>query len=129
MDIKLEDLEQFRLSATIQSEPIPRCDRALLKRQSEPFLKGPVPLAWLQCASRIRRRNAIVVGVVLWWLAGLNSRKTELTICANRCQPFGFGVKGMNRGLNDLQAAGLIHVERKRGRCPRVDLLDAPSRS
>jgi hypothetical protein len=37
----------------------------------ERFLKGPVPLAWLQAAARLPGRS-LHVGMVLWYVAGLS---------------------------------------------------------
>lgn len=95
-------------------------------RQSEPFLRGPVPLAWLTRAANIPRRNSIVVGLVLWHLAGLNSRRTGLVLCSKRCEPFGLGYAAVSRGLRDLEARELIRVDRGPGRCPKVDLVSEP---
>lgn len=115
------DLESYRYSdlAVGRRQPKPKP-----KRQSRaPFIRGPIPLAWIRAASSIPRRNALVVGLVLWYLAGLRSERVGLVLCVNRCEPFGLGRKAVERGLRDLEAAGLIRVERSVGQCARVDLI------
>lgn len=118
------DLEGFRL----QNSMVPRDGRPVTrekKLQVEPFIRGPLPLGWFIRASQIPRRNALVVALVLWHLAGMAKAKSRLVFCVARCTPFGLGRKSVARGLRDLEEAGLVCVERVRGRCARVDLLES----
>lgn len=78
---------------------------------------------WLAKASQIPRRNAVLVGLVLFHLAGMRSERIGLVLCVERCKPFGLGRKAVQRGLRDLENADLVRVDRTNGRCPRVDLL------
>jgi hypothetical protein len=114
------DLEQFRASGF---RPPKKPTRKKTK-QANPFIRGPIPLVWLTSASNIPRRNALVVGLVLWYLAGLRSDRVGLVLCIKRCEPFGLGRKSVERGLRDLEKSGLVRVERGSGKCPRVELLD-----
>ena len=113
------DLERFRASGL---QP-PKKPSQRQPKQTNPFIRGPIPLAWIARAANIPRRNALVVGVVLWWLAGMRSDNTGLVLCVERCKPFGLGRKAVERGLRDLENAGLVRVDRNAGKCARVDLL------
>ena len=85
------------------------------------FLKGPVPMQWLEQAGRLPGK-ALHVGVLLWFEAG---RRRDRTV------PLAGGLlAGMRverragyRALAQLEAAGLVSAVRGRGRCPRVTLL------
>lgn len=118
------DLERFRLSGSLlpvrKSSLVTNAKPQAVKA----FLRGPIPWGWLIRAGNIPRRNALIVGVVLWHLAGLRSERVGLVLCVNRCKPFGLGRKAVERGLRDLEAAGLVSVVRASGRCARVDLID-----
>ncbi len=81
------------------------------------------PLNWIIRAATIPRCNALTVGIVLWWLAGMRSERVGLVLCVERCKPFGLGRKAVERGLRDLEQAGLVRVDRNVGKCARVDLL------
>ena len=117
------NLEAFRLTGSGKRPASKRKPAAKRARTVGAFIRGPLPLDWIARASNIPRRNALVVGLVLWHLAGLRGERSRLVLCASRCQPFGLGRKAVERGLRDLEAAELIRVERASGRCARVDLL------
>jgi hypothetical protein len=118
------DVEAFRLGALTTNKP----SQKKLK-QVNPFIRGPIPLDWIKRAAIIPRRNALIVGVVLWWLAGMSDEKVGLVLSAKRCKPFGLGGKAVARGLRDLEIAGLVRVNRKKGSSARVDLLQCDSAS
>ena len=95
-------------------------------KRGETFLKGPVPLGWLAQAACLPGK-ALHVGVFLWFLAGL--KNTCVVLLANgRLSGFGVNRSAKYRALNSLEAAGLVSVQRRRGRSPRVTLLEAPAR-
>jgi len=119
----MDDLEKFRYSqdgfGNVGNSP-------KTKRKAKPvgaFIRGPIPMDWLAKASQIPRRNALLVGLMLFHLAGLRSERIGLVLCVERCKPFGLGRKAVQRGLAELESNGLVRVDRGAGRCPRVDLL------
>jgi hypothetical protein len=119
----MDELEKFRYSqdafGNVGNSP-------KIKRKSKTvgaFIRGPIPMDWLSKASRIPRRNAVLVGLVLFHLAGMRSERNGLVLCVERCKPFGLGRKAVQRGLADLETNGLVRVDRSSGRCPRVDLV------
>jgi len=124
------DLEKFRLSPELlgsfkgsKSKPIGGQKREHKRKTSLPFIRGPIQHDWIVRAGSISRREPLVVGIELWHLAGLGASKDSITFCPKRCEPYGLGVRGAMRGLSQLEQAGLVRVRRKRGSCPRVDIV------
>src|SRR5262249_7395748 len=91
------------------------------------FIKGPIPAFWVARAGKLRR-SALVVGIALWMIQGL--RRTK-----DLQDPDGFRVnaesvardwslsrRSVIRALHDLERATLIHVTRRPGRTPRVQI-------
>lgn len=89
----------------------------------EHFLRGPVPMGWLDTAARLPGR-VLHVGVALWWLAWLRKEGVNpVRWRPSAGERFGLDRKAVYRGLGALEAAGLVRIERHRGRCPVVTLL------
>jgi DNA-binding transcriptional ArsR family regulator len=84
------------------------------------FLKGPVPWDWIIRASELPGR-ALIVGLCLWRLSGAVGNRT-VTFGNAELQPFGIDRAAKSRALAVLESAGLVTVERKRGRLPIVTL-------
>lgn len=116
----MDELEAFRYSGQ-ELQPTSRPKQRT--KTVGPFIRGPIPLDWLSRAAAIPRRNAVLVGLVLFHLSGLCSKRDGLVLCVERCKPFGLGRKAVQRGLSDLESSGLIRVVRCVGKCARVDLL------
>ena len=90
-------------------------------RKGERFLKGPIPLAWLETAARLPGRS-LHAGVALWYAAGL-TRSISVPLSNISGQRFGLDRNAKYRALSWLEKAGLIVVERKLGRAPVVTLV------
>src|SRR5262249_5070527 len=88
------------------------------------FIKGPLPAAWFRAAAALPGK-ALAVGQALWFLRGLKGRRT-VRLAAKALACFAVRRKPGQRGLAKLEAAGLVRVERKRGRSPLVTILEAP---
>ena len=117
------DIENFRLPNNyIGSCPKPP-KKPRKPRLSGNFLKGPIPIAWLMKASALPGK-ASQIGVVLWYLRGL--RKNETVVLANGLlEQFRIGRKAKYRCLKALEGAGLIAVEGRKDRNPRVTIITA----
>jgi hypothetical protein len=78
------------------------------------FLKGPIPLDWLEAAGKLPGK-ALHVGISLWFLSGVTKSQTVLF---NQSKQERYGVKrdAARRGIEALEKAGLISVVRKTGR-------------
>ncbi|HEX2473270.1 MAG TPA: helix-turn-helix domain-containing protein [Lacipirellulaceae bacterium] len=87
-----------------------------------PFLKGPIPWQWLINAGRLPGKT-LHVAIVLWHLVGL---RKSLTVCwePSKAKPFGMDRHTVYRALAILEKAGLVTVNRKKGRCPIVSILN-----
>lgn len=123
----MDNMEQFRHSDVLLggSKPIGNFSHTPKAKCQSAFIRGPIPLDWVIRATSIPRRNAVVVGLVLFYLAGLNKERTGLVLTVKRCKPFGLARKSVQRGLADLEKSGLIRVSRLAGQSPRVDILSA----
>jgi hypothetical protein len=106
-----------------QATPWPkRGSRPSPQRTAGRFLKGPIPLDWLAEAA-ILPGKALHVGLLLWYLAGLNKRRGDLPLSPSQLPVFGLNRYSAYRGVIRLEAAGLVTVARQRGRAPRVTLV------
>ena len=88
------------------------------------FLKGPIPLAWLQAASKLPGKS-LHVGVALWYISGLTKSKT-VTLSNPLLKSLGVDRKAKARCLKSMERAGLVAVMSTAGRNPVVTLLNAP---
>ena len=84
----------------------------------ELFLRGPIPLAWLDRAAALPGK-ALHVALALWWLHGVTKGKSfKLT---QRALDFlHVSRDATDCGLARLEHAGLIQVERRSGQRPIV---------
>ena len=112
-------------------------DSSILKRTSKSrqyrqYIRGPLPLEWLQKASNISR-TAGVVGMIIWRIAyqkklwGHNSqRRTSwpMKVTTQTCMKWGVCGNSKNTALRLMEEAGMIRLELKRGRSPIVQIID-----
>jgi hypothetical protein len=85
------------------------------------FILGPLPLGWFAKAS-LQRGASTPVGLILWFLAGLNdSELVQLT--PKFLRQFGISRHSTYRALKKLESAGLISVRRKKGCGPEVRII------
>jgi hypothetical protein len=112
-------------------------DSSILKRTSKSrqykqFIRGPLPLEWLQKASNISR-TAGVVGLIIWGIAyqrklwGQDSqRRTSgyIKVTNQNCLKWGVCGNSKNTALRLMDEAGLIRLDLKRGRSPIVQIID-----
>lgn len=97
-----------------------RRQQAKSKRRTSRFVKGPIPLAWLSSACGLGGKVGQVV-LAIWYARGLNGEPVALT--ASLLTTFGVTPKTGRSVLARLETAGLVTVERRRGRCPRVTVI------
>ena len=82
--------------------------------KGEMFLKGPIPLCWLNRACALGYA-ALAVGLDCWLLAGLNrSRSFRLNLSRLKVAPE-MARSSARRGLRQLQDAGLVTTARPAG--------------
>jgi hypothetical protein len=86
------------------------------------FLKGPVPLDWLLRAGALPG-DTLKAGVLVWHVAGLARSWTGLALPPRVWQNWYRDRSTFSRALARLEAAGLIVVDRQRGRSPIVGII------
>ncbi len=117
------NLEQFRLTDTVvssglsSSEPVLKLPRFI---RGESFLRGPVPMAWLETAAKLSR-SSLHVAIAIWAEAGLVGRR-QVVLSRRFLEGLGVGPQATSRALASMESSGLIYVERSRGRLPRVTI-------
>jgi hypothetical protein len=94
--------------------------------KKEPFLRGPIPMAWLEVALKLPGKT-INVAIALWWRRGMAKGKPfKLTQTALKL--VNVERDAANDGLTRLEQVGLIQVERKPGQRPIISILDPTRR-
>ncbi len=114
------DPDRFRLNSNAAERPPTSQRRIPRASKGQRFLRGPIPLNWLSAAAGLPGKS-LHVGVALWLEVGLrNSAVVPLSNLTGRY--FGLDRNAKYRGLDWLEQAGLISVERKPGRAPMVTI-------
>jgi hypothetical protein len=115
------DLERLRLRES-PNPPAPRSMRPPRPRAGEKFVKGPIPYDWLQRAARLPG-HALHVGLQIWFLVGVTqARQVNLSLSSLRGS-LGVSRGAAVRGLQALENAHLVQVDRARGRKPKITVL------
>lgn len=104
-------------------ELAPGC-QARTEAAQEPFLKGPIPLWWLAAAARLPGK-ALAVGIAIWYRAG-RAKSDTVGGSWRLWAELGVDRSAMYRALRQLEAAGLIVVERSNGKNPVITLVRRP---
>lgn len=116
-DYKLPNSEQLNFN---NCRPI----RAYKKQvQKGPFIKGPIPVNWLQQAMKYGFA-ALSVGVFLWYFHGLNKPKTFEVSIKKVADLMGSNWQKARRGLLTLEKAKLITIEKRPGRKHKIKIND-----
>ena len=120
------ELERYRLTENDKTNLRILRPRRAVKRMNSPFLRGPIPLSWLQRAMR-SGGAAISVGVILWYFRGL--KKTSVFKVGTQ------DIAGLidrswltaKRGLLALEGNGLITITRHQGRKHVIEIREVES--
>ena len=88
---------------------------------SVPFLKGPIPMAWLNAAAKLPGKT-LNVGIAIWWLAGM-SKTTAFKLTRKALNQLGVSRDAASDGLRRLEENGLILVKRLPGQRSTVEIL------
>ena len=85
---------------------------------SKPFLRGPIPMDWLNSAARLPGK-ALNVALAIRWLDGMNGGQ-PIKLTAKALNFFHVSQDACRDGLTRLEKAGLVSVTRKPGQRPTV---------
>lgn len=89
------------------------------------FIRGPIPLTWVQRAANLRGR-ALHVGMALWYLNGFEQTgivKAKPSVM----RELGVDRHAFYRALKALEKDNLVSVRRKRGAAPLVTIRSLPA--
>lgn len=104
---------------------IPKRGKAPRHKKGEHFLRGPIPMEWVYLASTASGNGCgFNVAMALWYLSGLNHQSSTVKLSGKVLRKMGIQRHAGYRGLNALESAGLVSVERHPGRSPVVTLLN-----
>jgi hypothetical protein len=119
----IRNVEDYGATSADELPPAPRPGRSRIVRAA-PFLRGPIPLAWLANAAQLRK-PALPAGLGLWFVRGCSKKAAPLRVSAAVRKKLGLSAGQMLRGLRALEEAGLVRFVRGgRGRCPVVELVE-----
>ena len=85
------------------------------------FIRGPLFLSWFKRAMAAGK-PAVFVGLVLWYRKGLEKRDT-VRLTNVELKNWGISRQTKYRGLDQLETAGLIKINRKCKHNPVVQIL------
>ena len=89
-------------------------------RSKDPFVK--VPLWWAEAAAKATRTPGFLVCIELL-RASWKAKSLTFSASNKRLAKAGVSREVKRRVLRDLEAAGLVTIERRPGRSPRVTLV------
>ena len=84
------------------------------------FIRGPIPLDWLGVAIPLARK-ALHVAMAIWYCYGFK-QEIVIKLTPTKLKPFGVTTETARAILHKFEAAGLVSVDRKRGRSPLVTI-------
>ena len=82
-----------------------------------------VPVDWVAAAT-VLHGKCLAVGLALWFKFGVE-KKRQVKVTRALLQKFGVNRHAAWRAINQLEAAGLVTVDRGRGRSSLVTIIDA----
>lgn len=85
------------------------------------FIRGPIPLPWMQKAMEIPGASCLKVCLALWYREGF--RNDEIKVSSKLLYEFGIPRRSGYEALYKLEKRGLISVVRNNGIAPRVKIL------
>ena len=116
-----ENLEALNQSGLLLPSGV-NVDPGHKSRQTEPFLRGPVPMRWIAKAYEVARGSGLMLGLSLWWVSGMTKSRT-LSVNIRKLE-VGQSLRSKWRALKALEDAGLIRRTPEPGKKSRVELLN-----
>ncbi len=102
----------------------PKRKKAPRHKSGERFLRGPIPMSWIYAASKASGQGSgFKIAIALWYLSGLNRQAKTVKLSGSVLHEMGIERHAGYRGLEALEQAGLVSVERHPGRSPLVTIL------
>jgi hypothetical protein len=86
-----------------------------------PFIKGPIPVAWLSQAAALPGK-ALHLALAIHWLSGMN-KGAPVKVSKKALAHFCISTDAYRDGLKRLEGAGLIALTRLLGQSPIVRVV------
>jgi hypothetical protein len=119
IDVKNLALESVTNAGSVKAQKAPRT------KKGRRFLRGPIPMDWINAAARASGRGSgFQVAIALWYLSGLNREARTIKLRSSVLRSMGVDRHAGYRGLRALEHANLVQVVRHPGQCPMVTLFD-----
>ena len=120
-EFSIEALEALN-QESISLPPVADVKSKYKVRQTEPFLRGPVPMSWITKAHKVAGGNGLMLGLSLWWVSGMNNNSRTFSVNVSRLE-VGQSLISKRRMLKLLEGAGLIKRTHEPGKRLKVELL------
>jgi hypothetical protein len=120
----MNDVSKYLRPATLPKIPDSKKRAGIYPLWSHRFVSVPewwIPLAI--CAGNQKSYGVFPVGLLLWQQYRLNHGKQPLKLTRRMRERFGLKRRLMDSGLNALERAGLITVQRFRHRSPLITIV------
>lgn len=92
-----------------------------MARQTEHFLKGPIPWRWIERAAQLPGQ-ALAVGLVCWLWSGMRQSSTIWLSSRHAFPALGISRYAVYRALAQLEQARLISLRRRCGHPPLITI-------
>src|SRR5450759_2876614 len=104
--------------------PLPerRVSPALSHHKQARFIKGPIPLDWIEVAAKLPGKT-LHVALAICYLAGMNKLK-PFRLTRRTIKVFGVSRHAAYRALGAMEEAGLVDVERHPGKNPVITVKE-----
>jgi hypothetical protein len=102
--------------------PTKKTGGSLRKFRKGRFIKGPIPVDWLIAAGSLPGK-AFLVGVMLWYRAGVTKSSEVWCPMGLLTRQFGLSRFSIYRALQALSRHGLISLNQHPGRCAVCQLV------
>lgn len=93
----------------------------VVQPESQPFLRGPIPLSWLNRAAKLPGKT-LNVALAIWWLYGMIGRK-PLKLSKKALGIFQVSADAATDALNRMDQHGLIKLQKKSGQRPLIEVI------
>ena len=128
MSSKSFNLNNFRLKPSLWRTYIATQPERPNSTSSQPceswFIKGPIPGEWLSIAAELPGKS-LHVGLAIWFQKGL-TKCNSIKVTNKTRKKFSLLRDAYLRGLEELEKAGLVGVERKQGACAKITIHTNP---
>jgi len=102
--------------------------RERIPRQQQAFIRGPLPLPWFECVFKIPGSTVLRLALALFYQSGLEGSAT-IRLTQKLMDRFHIAPRSASRTLERMQAAGLVRVQHKPGRCHAIEILRVQTQS